>query len=461
MENKNENETKIVEGRNRSAVGQIALLFVTLSLVIALLAAGVVVLFNERNDYRNRLLLSTEYYYYELANSVGQIELSLSKMLASSTTEYNSLLASAAYRHSEVAQVMLTQLPNMQEDNLQTEKFLNQVGDWALAYSAVTLQGRNASTYNEQIEGLYVAAKRLSASILAQSESLHEGGFEKLIDEKDYEHSLEPISRQEAEPDEELTDGAIYPQLVYDGAYSDSEYDREYKGFAEYDTLSEEEVRAIVQEYVGDDADSIKLVGTATSQSKSYEYELDTDDGLIYISVSPFGGKVLNFSLVKQLGEATIGQEEAYQLAETYAQKYGYDVQPVWYNSSGAVGYVKLAPITDGITHYTDVVKIKLALDDGTLLGLEAKNYCMHHCTRELTRGITLEEAMANLNENLNVTSSSLAVVPYGGGSSELLCYEFAAEFKGLDYLIYISAVDGHEINILRVVEDGTGKSTL
>ncbi len=441
MENKNVYETsRVVVRGGRSSHGRFAVLAVTMTLIVAFLVTGIVVLYNQRNDYRNRLLLSTEYYYYELANSVGQIELSLSKMLASSTDEYNSLLASSAYRHSEVAQVMLTQLPNMVQDNLQTEKFLNQVGDWALAYSAVSLQGRDVQSYKSQIEELYVASKELSQSILEQSQSLHDGGFDMLIDAKDYEHSLAPLSRDEAELDDELMDGIEYPELVYDGAYSDSEYDREYKSFEGVDLLSESEVREMLLSYVGDDISDITLKGTAVSQSKSYEYELKTDEGLVYISVSPYGGKVLNFSLSKQTGEPTIDQAEAENLAKQYANNFGYDVEPVWYNSSGSIGYVKLAPIVDDIVHYTDVIKVKLALDDGALLGLEAKNYCMNNCTRLLYADISLEQARQSLNSNLTVTSSRLAVVPYGGGSSELLCYEFIAEYKGLDYLIYISA---------------------
>ena len=47
----------------------------------------------------------------------------------------------------------------------------------------------------------------------------------------------------------------------------------------------------------------------------------------------------------------------------------------VWYNAQEGIGYVNLAPEIDGAIYYPDLVKVKIALDDGTLLTVYYKKY--------------------------------------------------------------------------------------
>ena len=42
-----------------------------------------------------------------------------------------------------------------------------------------------------------------------------------------------------------------------------------------------------------------------------------------------------------------------------------------------------------------------------------------------------------------------------------IFCYEVAGSYKGLDYFVYLSADDGREVNILRVVDDNQGRLTV
>ncbi|MDE7395423.1 MAG: germination protein YpeB, partial [Clostridiales bacterium] len=122
--------------------------------------------------------------------------------------------------------------------------------------------------------------------------------------------------------------------------------------------------------------------------------------------------------------------------------------------------YVKLAPDEDGTVLYTDLVKVKVALDNGDILGLEAKNYCLNHCCRDLT--ITLNRAAVSqlIDNRLDVSSVRGALIPLENDQTRL-CLEVAGKFKEIDYFIYLDGKTGETVKILRTVDSNQGSMVL
>ena len=58
---------------------------------------------------------------------------------------------------------------------------------------------------------------------------------------------------------------------------------------------------------------------------------------------------------------------------------------------------------------YPDLIKVKVALDDGEILGIETTGYLNSHTERELvSEEISIEEARENINENLEIEKKKL-----------------------------------------------------
>ena len=56
----------------------------------------------------------------------------------------------------------------------------------------------------------------------------------------------------------------------------------------------------------------------------------------------------------------------------------------------------------------------------------------------------------------MEVNSIRLALVPIGT-SAEKLCYEFAGEFDGSTYYVYIDAKSGRQVEMFKVIESTEG----
>jgi germination protein YpeB len=206
-------------------------------------------------------------------------------------------------------------------------------------------------------------------------------------------------------------------------------------------------------------ADEAYLVGITHGKADAYEIEGKSGGEEIYTLVSKKGGLIISYDRAREVMGVTLSEQSAVRLAEEKISGLGYDgLSPVWYNASGGIAMVTLAPRVDGVTYYPDLVKVKLALDDGTLLGVEAAGYCASHRSRSYTPSVDEGTVRALISDKLSVESISLAVIPSACGEKEYFCYEAVGEYKGLRYYAYLDAVTGEQRQILRVVETDQGE---
>ena len=110
------------------------------------------------------------------------------------------------------------------------------------------------------------------------------------------------------------------------------------------------------------------------------------------------------------------------------------------------------------VVMYPDLIKVKVALDDGSILGIETTGYLNSHYTREILQNlITEEKAKEVINKELEILSTNLAMIPTEW-KTEVLCWEFKGKVDGNEFLVYINAETGKEEDILVIVNtpDGT-----
>ena len=130
-----------------------------------------------------------------------------------------------------------------------------------------------------------------------------------------------------------------------------------------------------------------------------------------------------------------------------FAKQAGYgDTRVVWCSVSHGTVYVNLAPVSDGVVLYPDLIKVKVDAASGTVTGLDALHYIYNHTEREIPApALTLAEAAQRITLPL-VTEGRLALIPLDE-TREVLTYEFECEDGGT-YFVYIDAMTGEEANM-------------
>ena len=132
-------------------------------------------------------------------------------------------------------------------------------------------------------------------------------------------------------------------------------------------------------------------------------------------------------------------------------------MKPTYYLKQGGAVTINYAYTQEDVTIYPDLIKVKIALDNGEVLGMETTGYLNNHTERTIeTPAISMEEAKASLNKNLEITSEGLAIIPTQW-KTEIFCYEFKGKVDDTDFLVYINCETGEEEDILVIIETPDG----
>jgi spore germination protein len=116
----------------------------------------------------------------------------------------------------------------------------------------------------------------------------------------------------------------------------------------------------------------------------------------------------------------------------------------------------------NGVVIYPDQIKVKVALDNGEILAVDAKQYLMHHKTRTIpSPHLTPNKAEAAINPDLEVQRVQPAMIPDQAGTGEILTYEFLTRLGQETFLVYINAETGEEEQILQLIQTDGGTFTL
>ena len=149
-------------------------------------------------------------------------------------------------------------------------------------------------------------------------------------------------------------------------------------------------------------------------------------------------------------------------MAHKYLAEHGFsDMTSSYYEITDNTATINFAYSQNGVKMYSDLIKIRVALDTGEVTGIECKGYIMNHKDRGEQRAILSEtEARGCVSTHLSVNAVSLCVIPKDS-MREVLCYEFHGTYKDKNFIIYINAENGREEDILLLIESETGILTV
>lgn len=99
----------------------------------------------------------------------------------------------------------------------------------------------------------------------------------------------------------------------------------------------------------------------------------------------------------------------------------------------------------DGVRIFPDAIKMKVALDNGEIIGFSAEDYLKSHKSREIPAvKLTIEDAKKKINAKLKIMDQNKAII-INDLNDEVLCYEFLGILGDDTFRIYINAEDGTE----------------
>ena len=164
----------------------------------------------------------------------------------------------------------------------------------------------------------------------------------------------------------------------------------------------------------------------------------------------------------RDVNSEIISQEEANQIGKDFLSSRGFpNMKETYYMKQEGIVTINYAYNQEGVVIYPDLIKVKIALDNGDILGIETTGYLNNHCDRNLGNiKITKDDAKKVLNSKLNIESEGLAIIPTEW-QTEILCYEFKGKINDTEFLVYINAENGNEEDILVIKDTPNGILTM
>ncbi len=402
------------------------------------------------NDYYRQSL-------YQLTDSMKNINANLGKISVSSNTRQQQKLLILVEGAAESANRDLALLPIADNGVVEKSvKYTNQVSDYSKFLSEKLAGGtplsnddRNNLSYLEGVSDI------LSQSLNRMSMDSQTS----FVNVKDSEGNGS-ISVNTEDIGENTFD---YPQLVYDGPYSDAVTQKQIKQGKKISLeQGEKYIRKAFSDY---NLTSVEYAATIENKTTVYAYDLVTNNGQTFqVALTPDGrvAQMDGQGMVKTPSSDNPVDMDAFQKeAETFARKLGFPVKAIWSSLpiEGRV-YVNLCYVENDTIVYPDMVKVALDAETGKVVGFESYSYLANHIERQIDGDYSnVEGAIRKITKSVEVVGINKAIIPVG--QKEYRCYEFVCE-KGDDtYLIYIDADNLVERDIFKVVKGIEGYSVI
>lgn len=432
------------------------LAFSTSILALSSIGLGVAYALEMRQSENYKLSLENVYEknFYNLLDSVNTAENDLSKVLASSGSTYQSKLLNSVAKASNEAQISVAALPLTQGDISDMVKMVNQVYGYTSTLSDKIAKGQSLNESEiETLEDVYQNILLLKNQLNEFSRKMQSGYsiLDQSVFNEDGTTNFTQIFTQMNDLD------VKYPTMIYDGPFSDSVVNSKIKGLSGGVVSKEEGEKTIKKHFKN--LTELKYQETTKGRFETYNYRaLNSDQESLYIQVTKTGGKILTVSGCGKNGAGKIDSAQAEKIALDFAKGNGIEnAKVVWSDKLYEDLYLNIAPLQEGIILYPDLVKVKIDLTTGTIVGYDATSYFTNHTSRTLNQGsLTKEQAEAKVPSTFSIvqTRKTLSPLDY---NREVVCFEVEAKKDDNTYYFYFNVENGETENILKVVKTDNG----
>lgn len=435
-------------------------LIIALSIVSALLVLFVT-LYSIQSSNNTTLANSLEDIYqkniYELVDNVNNTETKLSKMLSSNDNAFRAKMLREVSYNTDMAQSNLNNLPYTINGVNESIAFVNQVSGYTETLSKSLEKGGDLSSQDlDTLERVYDNILVLKQSLTKFSEN-NAKGYSILKQSNAMDGEFNKFTKEIGL----VTDVNVeYPTMIYDGPFSDSVVNKKIEGLNDADVEEETAKENLLKVFSNLSDGDVELRGETKGKFETFDFTAKNEAGkqTAYIQMTKKGGKLLTMSSVSDKRGEKISMENAEKTALKFAEKNGIkNAKVVWSDKLSGNAYFNIAPVADNIVLYPDLVKIKVDLYNGNILGYEASSYYTNHKSRTFTQPvISMSTAKSKIEKKFNIKFSRLALIPLEY-NQEILTYEFACNFANDDYYFYYDVDTGELVNVLKVIKTNNG----
>jgi len=461
---------KVYDWKNRLKDRHMLTLVITL---VAIIAAIGIYTYKRELDYRREAENEYNMAFFELVDYVQNVETYLAKSLISSTPEHGAETLTHVWREANLAQAYLARLPIGSNELANTSKFLNQVSDYSYTLSRKNINNQSLTQEDfDNLTNLHNYSVELENTLNQLSVDMFDGRISwGELTKKGTSVFATQVSNISKDSFSGLEENFHeYAGLIYDGAYSEHLTSAEKKGLTG-ENISEEQAKQIAIGLVGND--QIKEINSnglsENTDMPCYDFSitLNSDgEGIMNVSISQKGGHIVFMNYNRNVEAETITQERANEIGKQYLASKGFpNMQETYYLKQEGIVTINYAYSQStnigNVIMYPDLIKLKIALDDGQILGMETTGYLNSHTERNLGEiKVSKEQAKAGLNKNLEIKSEGLAVIPTEF-MTEIYCWEFKGNIDDTEFLVYINVETGKEEDILVIKNTPNGTLTM
>lgn len=463
-------KSKLYDWKNRLKDRHMLSLVVTLVTVIAVLGLYT---YKRERQFRQATENSYNMAFFELVSYVENVETYLAKSLISNTPEHGAETLTHVWREANLAQSYLSRLPIGSQELANTSKFLNQVSDYSFTLSRKNINNQNLTDEDfNNLKELHTYSVDLENTLNQLSADINDGRIKwGELTNKGSSVFLAQVSNISKDSFDNLEENFHeYSGLIYDGAFSEHITSVEKKGLTG-EEVTEEEAKKIAIEFIGEDkVGEINSNGVSEdTDMPSYDFSIKAKDNkneIITISISKKGGHIIFMNYNRNIEVESISQERANEIGKEFLNKKGFsNMKETYYLKQNGVVTINYAynqqSAYGDIIVYPDLIKVKIALDNGEILGIETSGYLNSHYERKISEvKISKEKAKEKLNKDLEIESEGLAIIPTQF-KTEIFCWEFKGKVDDTEFLVYINSETGAEEDILVIKNTPNGTLTM
>ncbi|WP_243386488.1 germination protein YpeB [Bacillus kexueae] len=409
----------------------------------------------KEHQEKNAVLIQAENNYqrafHDLTYQMDQLHDKIGATLAmNSRTSLSPALAEVwritSEAHSDVGQLPLTLLPFNK-----TEEFLSNIGTFS--YRTAVRDLSTSPLTDEEYKTLQSLYKE---STLIQNElrKVQHLVLENNLRWMDVELALASGQKQ---MDNTIIDGLQTVEKNVE-AYSESNFGPTMtsmqKSKSSFDHLqgkeiSKEEAEKIAKSFAPNNVTRMDITENGSDSSFGF-FSVTMHDKEnkhdLYMDITKKGGFPIYLLHNRDIKDQNISLNEASNQALKFLQKQGFQdlelFESAQYDNIGVFTFVS---VQDGIRLYPNSIRMKVALDNGEVIGYSGRDYLVANKKRELPKpSISKEKALAEINQNVQIQDQGLAVITNDLGN-EVLCYEFLGTINDDTYRIFINAEDATE----------------
>lgn len=396
------------------------------------------------NGYRSTL--------YEMVSVSQEMDNSLTKLRVSSGANTQRALLTELLVDSELMESALERMPIDDVTTTDISSFVNKTNTYCRSLLNKVASGQSLSEAEKQtVQYLYEINQQLYSELNDMTTCMTEKEFMAFIGGKEGNPVTErftQLSQSTLQKPEDTVDAPFSEE----GNVGENQLSKE-------EEISEGKAKELAEKYLQNyHLAEVQYTGETTSESAQlYNFTCKDENGVeLYAQITKNGGKLAFFNTYEVCKDKNFDLDTCDSLAREFLRDLGIDnVEAVWLSDGGMVADITYTAVQNGVRIYPDLIRVRVCESKGRVVGMDAMEYLLNHKERNVGTSMTREDAQGKLTQGLTPYAAHLAIIPVQ--DKETLAHEFACTYGEDEYIVYLDAATGEELQVYRVRNSARG----